>query len=241
MGLHPTIAASNLDRGFGSGPARVQVLRRLSLEVYAGELTLIVGPSGSGKSTLLSILSGLLRPDAGLVTVLERDLWRLPESEVDRFRLDHCGFVFQGFNLFSALTALDQVILPLQYVGIRGGEARRRALRALDEVGLAERAHLRPAELSGGEKQRTAIARAIVKEPRLLFADEPTANLDAGNGQIVIDILHRIARCHGATALAVTHDPRLLSHADRVLSLEDGVITGDDRRRRAPPRSVLVS
>ncbi len=233
MRHRPTIAASDLARGFGSGPARVQVLRHLSLEISPGELTLIVGPSGSGKSTLLSILSGLLRPDAGLVMVLERDLWRLPAAEVDRFRLHHCGFVFQGFNLFSALTALQQVILPLQHLGVRGAEARRRALQALDEVGLGDRVHLRPAELSGGEKQRAAIARAIVKEPRLLFADEPTAALDARSGQVVIDILHRFARGRGATVLAVTHDPRLLGHADRVLTLEDGTITSDQRRSPA--------
>jgi putative ABC transport system ATP-binding protein len=189
----------------------------------------MVGPSGSGKSTLLSMLSGLLRPDQGHVFALDTDLWTLDETAIDRFRLDHCGFIFQGFNLFSSLTALENVILPLQYLGITDDDAKKQATNALTEVGMGERSHLRPLELSGGEKQRVAIARALVKSPKLMFADEPTSALDGSNGQTVIDLLKRTAHEHGATVLAVTHDPRLLPHADRVLQLEDGVITKDSR------------
>ena len=189
----------------------------------------MVGPSGSGKSTLLSMLSGLLRPDQGHVFALDTDLWTLDETAIDRFRLEHCGFIFQGFNLFSSLTALENVILPLQYLGISDDDAKKQATNALTEVGMGERSHLRPLELSGGEKQRVAIARALVKSPKLMFADEPTSALDGSNGQIVIDLLKRTAHEHGATVLAVTHDPRLLPHADRVLQLEDGVITKDFR------------
>lgn len=189
----------------------------------------MVGPSGSGKSTLLSMLSGLLRPDQGHVLALGTDLWTLDETAIDRFRLEHCGFIFQGFNLFSSLTALENVILPLQYLGIKDDDAKKQATNALTEVGMGERCHLRPLELSGGEKQRVAIARALVKSPKLMFADEPTSALDGSNGQIVIDLLKRTAHEHGATVLAVTHDPRLLPHADRVLQLEDGVITKDFR------------
>jgi putative ABC transport system ATP-binding protein len=163
------------------------------------------------------------------VLALGVDLWDQDEAALDRFRLENCGFVFQGFNLFSGLTALDNVILPLQYLGVRRTEAAVRAQRALDEVGLSTRSHLRPAELSGGEKQRVAIARALVKNPALIFADEPTSALDKTNGQNVIDLLKRLAADQGATVLGVTHDPRLLSHADRVIELEDGNVVRDSR------------
>jgi putative ABC transport system ATP-binding protein len=154
--------------------------------------------------------------------------------ELENFRLQHTGFVFQGFNLFPALTALEQVELPLSYMGLAKGLARKRAIESLEEVGLGPRMRLRPAELSGGEKQRVAIARALAKQPELLFADEPTSALDAANGQIVIDILHRIARTHGTTVLCVSHDPRLVGHADRVLAMEDGRILSD----HVPPASL---
>jgi putative ABC transport system ATP-binding protein len=154
--------------------------------------------------------------------------------ELENFRLQHTGFVFQGFNLFPALTALEQVELPLTYMGLPKGMARKRALASLEEVGLGSRMRLRPAELSGGEKQRVAIARALAKQPELLFADEPTSALDAANGQTIIDILHRIARTHGTTVLCVSHDPRLVGHADRVLAMEDGRILSD----HVPPSSV---
>jgi putative ABC transport system ATP-binding protein len=144
--------------------------------------------------------------------------------------------VLQGFNLFPALDAVEQVALPLGYLGLDDVKARERAERSLAEVGLAERMRLRPAELSGGEKQRVAIARALAKEPALVFADEPTSALDAANGQIVIDMLHRIARTHGATVLCVSHDPRLVAHADRVLAMEDGKILSD--RRGSPAKET---
>ena len=233
----PTLRSVGISKAFVSGKIRNQVIKDSSIEILPGELTLVVGPSGSGKSTMLSMMSGLLRPDTGHVFALDTDLWTLSERDLDRFRLKHCGFVFQGFNLFNALTALENVILPLQYLGIRSAEAARRAQGALDEVGLHGRAHLRPAELSGGEKQRVAIARALVKEPALIFADEPTSALDKSNGQIVIDLLKRIAAEHGATVLGVTHDPRLLSHADRVIHLEDGVVVRDERSRGNPSES----
>jgi len=223
------LVAEALDKSFVTGSVRADVLRGLSIEIEAGELTLVSGPSGCGKSTLLAILSGLLKPDAGRAIALGQDLARLAPLELERFRLQHTGFVFQGFNLFPALDALEQVALPLGYLGLDDATARSRARRALEEVGLESRLALRPAELSGGEKQRVAIARALAKEPQLLFADEPTSALDAANGQIVIDTLHRIARTHGATVLCVSHDPRLVAHADRVLAMEDGRILADRR------------
>ena len=228
------LVADALGKAFVSGAVRTEVLRELSIEVQSGELTLVSGPSGCGKSTLLAILSGLLRPDSGRALALGQDLARLDARSLERFRLRHTGFVFQGFNLFPALSALEQVMLPLGYLGFDDAAAEARARAVLEEVGLGPRMRLKPAELSGGEKQRVAIARALAKEPQLLFADEPTSALDAANGQIVIDTLHRIARTHGATVLCVSHDQRLISHADRVLAMEDGRILSD---QRPPARS----
>jgi putative ABC transport system ATP-binding protein len=223
----PTLQARNVRKTFVSGRVESTVLHDLTLDVRGSELTLISGPSGCGKSTLLAILSGLQPADAGQVHALGHELSGLSMRALEHFRLQHTGFVFQGFNLFPALSALEQVELPLTYMGLGKGVARRRAIESLEEVGLGPRMSLRPAELSGGEKQRVAIARALAKQPELLFADEPTSALDAANGQIVIDILHRIARNHGTTVLCVSHDPRLVGHADRVLAMEDGRILSD--------------
>jgi putative ABC transport system ATP-binding protein len=223
------LLADSVSKAFESGHQRTQVLDGLTLSINAGELTLISGPSGCGKSTLLAILSGLQKVDSGLVYALGSELGQLDLRALERFRLQHTGFVFQGFNLFPALSAFEQVELPLNHMGLSRTEARHRAQQSLEEVGLAHRMRLRPSELSGGEKQRVAIARALAKEPELLFADEPTSALDAANGQMIIDILHRIARIHGTTVLCVSHDPRLVVHADRVLAMEDGRILSDLR------------
>lgn len=227
------IRATDVSKAFDSGHLRTQVLDRLSLTIDAAELTLISGPSGCGKSTLLAILSGLQKVDTGHVSVLGSELAQLSLGELERFRLLHTGFVFQGFNLFPALTAIEQVELPLSYLGLTTAAARERAVQSLEEVGLGHRMRMRPAELSGGEKQRVAIARALAKQPQLLFADEPTSALDAANGQTIIDLLHRIAHNHGTAVLCVSHDPRLVAHADRVLVMEDGRILSDRRRDAA--------
>lgn len=231
----PALQARGVRKSFVSGRIESTVLHDLTLDVRARELTLISGPSGCGKSTLLAILSGLQPADAGGVRALGHELSGLNMRELEHFRLQHTGFVFQGYNLFPALTALEQVELPLSYMGLPKGMARRRAIESLEEVGLGPRMRLRPAELSGGEKQRVAIARALAKEPELLFADEPTSALDSANGQVVIDILHRIARTHGTTVLCVSHDPRLVGHADRVLAMEDGRILSDHAPPALPP------
>ncbi len=225
----PAIRAHGVYKRFRTGRTHIEVLKRVDFEARHGEVTMVMGPSGSGKSTLVAALSGLLKPDEGQVTALDTDLWTLRPGKLDRFRLDHCGFIFQGFNLFSALTALQQVEIILKYQGQAGPAAREKAARALAEVGLESRMNQRPSELSGGEKQRVAIARALAKDPRLLFADEPTSALDGENGQIVIRLIQRAARQHGAAVICVTHDPRLEAFADRVIHLEDGRIL-DDRR-----------
>ena len=230
------LVGTGLVKAFTSGKVTTTVLHGLELRVEPAELTLITGPSGCGKSTLLALLSGLQRPDAGEIHALGQDLWSLSERARQRFRLQHTGFVFQGFNLFGALTAVEQVMVPLGYLGLGRIAAEERARSALDQVGLTPRVELRPAEMSGGEKQRVAIARALAKRPQLLFADEPTSALDAANGQRVVDILRHAARDLGTAVLCVSHDPRVVKHADRVLELEDGRFLADRRSQlRAQP------
>jgi len=223
------LEAHGLVKRFKTGRSYVEVLKGVDFQALHGDVTMVMGPSGSGKSTLVAALSGLLRPDSGTVAALDQELWDLKPGRIDRFRLDHCGFIFQGFNLFSALSALQQVAVVLKYKGYSKSEARDRAELALTEVGLGHRLNQRPAELSGGEKQRVAIARALAKDPQLLFADEPTSALDGENGQVVTRLLQRAAKQHGAAVICVTHDPRLEAFADRIIHIEDGHIL-DDRR-----------
>ena len=218
------LSAQGLVKRFKTGRTFVEVLKGVDFHARHGDVTMVMGPSGSGKSTLIAALSGLLKPDQGKVNAMGEDLWSRRPGKIDRFRLQHCGFIFQGFNLFPALTALQQVTTVLKYQGLSRGEARRIAVEALDEVGLKPRMNQRPSELSGGEKQRIAIARAIAKRPTLLFADEPTSALDGENGQIVIRLLRRAATEHNAAVICVTHDPRLESFADRIIHIEDGRI-----------------
>ena len=223
------LQGTGLVKRFKAGRTHIEVLKSVDFDCRHGEMTMVMGPSGSGKSTLIASLSGLLKPDEGQVTALGEDLWSQRPGKIDKFRLDHCGFIFQGFNLFGALSALQQVTTILKYKGYSPSEAKDRAALALTEVGLGHRLGQRPAELSGGEKQRVAIARALAKDPRLLFADEPTSALDGENGQIVIKLLQRAAKEHGAAVICVTHDPRLEAYADRIIHIEDGRIL-DDRR-----------
>ena len=235
------IEATGLVKRFKSGRSFVEVLKGVDFDARHGDLTMVMGPSGSGKSTLIAALSGLLKPEEGRVDALDvDDLWKMSSGRIDKFRLDHCGFIFQGFNLFPALTALQQVMTVLKYQGLSRDQARRQATAALEEVGLGPRLHQKPSALSGGEKQRVAIARALAKDPKILFADEPTSALDGENGQVVIRLLRRAATEHGAAVICVTHDPRLEAWADRVIHIEDGRIL-DDQRRTPEANPVLAS
>ena len=221
----PTVKAWGLGKSFGSGEMLTTALKDVSIELYPGQVALLMGPSGSGKSTLLAVLSGLMRPDAGRVLSLDQDLWALNERRREDFRLKHCGFIFQGYNLFPALTARQQLEMMLRWgKGTSAGEARERASGMLDLLGLNKKADLRPIQLSGGEKQRVAIGRALIKEPDFLFADEPTAALDWKHGEQVIDLLHAAAHDNNATVLVVAHDARMIPHVDRVFHLEDGCL-----------------
>jgi putative ABC transport system ATP-binding protein len=218
-----TLRGLHLTRSFGDGDMRTVALDDVTLDIPAGQMTLLMGPSGSGKSTLLAVLSGLLHPDSGQVLALGQDLWGMSESQREQFRLRHCGFIFQGYNLFTALTARQQMEMVLRWgEGLPRRDARRKADEMLSLLGLARRAHLRPIELSGGEKQRVAIGRALIKDPQFCFADEPTSALDWAHGEQVVELLRNAAHDRGATVLVVAHDPRIIRYADRVFYLEDG-------------------
>jgi putative ABC transport system ATP-binding protein len=207
---------------YGSGNVAACAIRDVSARFESGCVTLIMGPSGSGKTTLLSAIGGLLRPASGAITAFGTRVSDLSPRESARFRRRHVGFVFQAFRLFSSLTALENVALAMSVAG--GRADRTRALHALDSVGMRARAGARIWQLSGGQKQRVAIARALVNEPRLILADEPTAALDSQTIGGIAAILREQAHVHGRMVLAVTHDPRLIPTADRVLRLEDGKI-----------------
>ena len=218
------IEAVGIAKTYGDGPAQVAALKATDFGVRRGEFVMVAGPSGSGKSTLLAIVSGLLTPSAGRVRVLGRELTGLTRDAFDDFRLEHFGFVFQGFHLLPALNAVEQVSIVLRRQGIQRTAAARRATATLERVGLGARLANRPSELSGGEKQRVAIARALAKQPQIIFADEPTSALDSENGRQITRML-RAAAEEGATVVCVTHDPRLIEHATRVIRMEDGAVS----------------
>jgi putative ABC transport system ATP-binding protein len=228
MTARNVLICHGLAKGFGPASRRITVVDRLDLEVAAGSFTLIKGPSGCGKSTLLAMLAGLTPPDAGSVHALGTDVWALDRKARDALRLARMGFIFQGSVLFPALSARDQVALLLTEMGMARKDALAQAGPALDAVGMGDRAHLRPASLSGGEKQRVAIAMALAKRPAIIFADEPTSALDTENAMAVAALLRAQAAAVGAAVLCVTHDDRLTAHADRILWMRGGRIAVDE-------------
>jgi len=220
----PLLEAVNVTKDLGTGAAKVAALKGVSLALKSGELTLLMGPSGSGKTTLLSILGCMLTPTAGTVRIRQNSTADAGPEDLARLRREHIGFIFQSFHLFPTLSAADNVRLALD---VRGGSSRAAKVRsreALAKVGLAHKIKAYPRELSGGEQQRVAIARAIVGNPSIILADEPTAALDGENGQAIMKILADVAREREHAVLIVTHDPRLLPSADRVVHIEDGRI-----------------
>lgn len=216
------VALTDLQLSLGSGAARVHILKGISLEIGRGEIVSLVGPSGSGKSTLLMALAGLERPDSGRVVVAGQDLTSYSEDELARFRGRNVGIVFQSFHLVPTMTALENVALPLELAD--EPDAFSRAKAELAAVGLADRAEHYPAQLSGGEQQRVAVARAIVANPTLLVADEPTGNLDETTGAGIIDLLFSLRRERGSTLVIVTHDNSLAKRCDRVIRIRSGKI-----------------
>jgi putative ABC transport system ATP-binding protein len=229
----PVIEAIDVVKCLGSGAAQVQAVKGVSLSLAGGELTLLMGPSGSGKTTLLSVLGCMLTPTSGSVRVAGRSTDGAGPEELAQLRRDHVGFIFQSFHLFPTLTAVDNVRLALDVRGERSAKAVAKASEALASVGLSHKMRSYPMELSGGEQQRVAIARAIVANASAILADEPTAALDSENGHIIMTLLARIANHPGRGVLVVTHDPRILPFANRVVRIEDGYIVGEERRGAA--------
>jgi putative ABC transport system ATP-binding protein len=222
LGATPVVAAADLTRRYGDGDTAVDALRGVSLGVARGELVAVMGPSGSGKSTLMHALAGLDRPSSGTVTIDGIEIGSLDDDKLTKLRREHIGFVFQFFNLLPMLTAEENVLLPLQIAGRKPDKAWVEQLFAT--VGLADRRKHRPAELSGGQQQRVAVARALVSRPTVLFADEPTGNLDSQTGAEILELLRVSAVEYGQTTVMVTHDPRAATIADRILFLADGLV-----------------
>jgi len=223
-----TLQVSHVTKRYGSGAIEVSAVREVSLSVAPGEIVLIMGPSGSGKTTLLSMLGALLKPSSGEIRLNGDVISALKENRLPDIRLHKFGFIFQDFNLLSALTALENVAIVAELAGVKGSAARKRAAALLSDLGLGERLNFLPEKLSGGEKQRVAIARALVNNPALILADEPTANLDSKIGHEIMRLLRSVARLssaeheQGRSVVIVSHDQRIKDIADRVLWLEDG-------------------
>jgi putative ABC transport system ATP-binding protein len=220
--VEPILTVEDVTRRFGSAGTEVIAVRDVSLSVAPGEIVLIMGPSGSGKTTLLSMLGGLLKPSTGRIQIGQDDLTQLDERRLPGVRLRRIGFIFQDFNLLSSLSCLDNVALVVQLTGVSRRGARQRARQLLEQLGMGHRLGFRPEKLSGGEKQRIAIARALINEPDIILADEPTANLDSHHGHEAMRLLRRIAKEENRSVVIVSHDQRIKDIADRVLWLEDG-------------------
>lgn len=220
------IKADGISKWFGEGEARTEALRQVCLETYFGEMVYIVGPSGSGKTTLLSVLSGILRPNAGTVLCEETSLWGLSPDSLSAFRLNKIGFVFQDFHLFPRLTTAENVAIPLILRRKDWDDSVGEAAKYLDIVGLKNRADLAPVKLSGGEQQRVAIARAIVSQPDILIMDEPTASLDGDTGRSIVSFVKEHFLNQSRCIVIVTHDSRIYEFATRILHMEDGRLSG---------------
>jgi putative ABC transport system ATP-binding protein len=238
MSQRIAIEAKNVSKTFGSGAREVRALSDVTIQIHRGELTLLMGPSGSGKTTLLSILGCILSATAGEVRVAGNPIGALSAECLAALRRQHLGFVFQSYNLFPTLTATENILLALEVRGFQGMEARQFAASALDQVGLSEKHRSNPGTLSGGQQQRLAIARALAGNPTILLADEPTAALDTENGAAVMGLLAGVAKKGDRAVLAVTHDPRTIRYADRIIEILDGRIVGDSRPNSSVPSPV---
>lgn len=224
---------SSVTKIYGSGHTAVTALKDVSLLVRGKEIILIMGPSGSGKTTLLSIAGGLLRPTSGKVKLAGKPVTELTEKELPLVRLKHIGFIFQSFNLLSALTTMENVRLILDLAGAEKKEAHKKTAALLEKEGLGDKINRFPRELSGGEAQRVSIARALINDPDIILADEPTANLDSANGHKIMMLLKELAKEKGKSIVIVSHDQRIIDAADRVLWLEDGRLRGKKQSKEA--------
>jgi putative ABC transport system ATP-binding protein len=227
----PLIRARGLDKTYRRGSDEIHVLRGLDLDVAAGSFVAFMGPSGSGKTTLLNLIGGLDLPSAGTVTVAGVELSRLSRARLAAWRAQHVGFVFQTYNLLPVLNAVENVELPLIVSGVRPRDARKRALEALDTVGLRTLAGNRPSQLSGGQRQRVTIARSLVNQPEIVWADEPTGALDSKTADEIMRLMETLNREQGLTFVIVTHDPGVGARCHRVVRMSDGRITGEEKLR----------
>jgi putative ABC transport system ATP-binding protein len=236
--MQEVISVRDVTKIYGEGPAQVPALHGVDLQVNRGEVVLLMGPSGSGKTTLLSIMGCILGATSGSVKISGREVTQLSEKELPQIRLQHIGFVFQGFNLFPTLTVGENVELSLDLKGVRGEKARSEARRLLEQVGLAEKYDTFPSDISGGQKQRVAIARALAGSPDLILADEPTAALDSQTGRNVMLMMRELAHKHERAVVVVTHDSRVLEFGDRIVRMEDGRIVRGEETPKIPPQFV---
>jgi putative ABC transport system ATP-binding protein len=216
------VEARDITRRYGEGETAVDALRGVSLDVRRGQLTAVMGPSGSGKSTLMHILAGLDRPTSGVISIDGKDIAKLGDTELTKLRRRHIGFIFQFFNLLPMLSAEENIVLPVELAGAKPDKAW--SEEVIEKVGLSDRRTHRPAELSGGQQQRVAIARALISKPTVVFADEPTGNLDSATSAGILEVLREAVADYGQTTVMVTHDPNAAAIADRVLFLADGSI-----------------
>jgi len=241
--MQAAISVRDVTKVYVEGASRIQVLHGVDFDVEQGEVVMLMGPSGSGKTTLLSIMGCILRATSGSVRVAGREVADLSERELPEIRLQHIGFVFQGFNLFPTLTVGENVELALDLKRIRGDKAKLEARRLLEQVGLASKYDSFPSDISGGQKQRVAIARALAGSPRVILADEPTAALDSVAGRNVMEMVGDLARKHGRGVVVVTHDSRVTEFADRIVHMEDGRIAeaeNEASRRKGPAEVVSL-
>jgi putative ABC transport system ATP-binding protein len=228
-----------LEKSFGDGPNRIHVLKQVSLQARTGEIMMLVGPSGCGKTTLLSAIAGTMKVESGTINVFGSPLEKMSSGALTRFRAKNIGFIFQQFNLIPTLSVAENVSVPLLIQGYSSGFAIKRSREILEKVGLGERWKERPNKLSGGQQQRVAIARALIHEPPLVICDEPTAALDAHNGEIVLELFREVARSAKRAVIIVTHDNRILSYADRLARMDDGEIVEVIEQDQQQPKHFI--
>ena len=228
----PIIYVKNVRKVYRMGDEEVVALKRINLKIYKGEVCCIFGTSGSGKSTLLNQLAGMEKPTQGQVFIRGKSISRMGEEELAAFRQEHMSFIFQSYNLLPSMTAVENVAMPLMFKGMERKKREAMAEELLKRVGLSHRLHHYPSQMSGGQQQRAGIARAFVSRPEVVFADEPTGNLDTKTTAEIMDMVMGFARRFNQTIILVTHDPGMSRYADRIVTLVDGIITGDERKGR---------
>lgn len=241
--MEPIISIRGLKKIYRVGEEKVRALNGVDLDIYPGEFVCIIGRSGSGKSTLLNMMAGLEKPSRGSIVIAGEHLEKMSESQLVKFRLEHIGFIFQQFNLFPSMTALENVTMPLVYRGVGMKKRKTAAAAMLKELGLQKHINHKPSQMSGGQQQRVGIARALVANPEVIFADEPTGNLDSRTSEEILGLIQQISQRDGHTLVMVTHDPSVAAHADRVVNILDGLIVDiiDQRAVREAEETQLYA